>query len=147
MKLSIVLASVVLSLIIGCSKTNTPESVLSEYVNKRFSSKMEVGEFKDYLGGEILEETLADGGAYLEAINKTQGFKLNGFKIDVKRCVNDKKCFVTYSISYIANYNKDEKTKSDVEVKVRKIAEMLQEDKLWKIHGISDVKTNLDYRD
>ncbi len=138
---------VLASLFISCSKTAAPEQVLSEYVKKRFSSKMDVSDFKEYLGGEILKETLAEDGKYLKSINQTESFKLNGFKIDVKRCVDDSKCFITYSISYMAHYEKAEGEKSDAEIKVRKIAEMLLLDKAWKIHGISDVKTNIEYKD
>ena len=129
---------------ISCTKKSTPELVLREFVSKRFSQEFKADDFKEYLGGEILEEVLAEEGKYLNKINEAKSFKMSKFKINAKRCI-DQKCFLTYSLAYNAPYDK-QKESGTVAVNIRKIAEMKQEEGVWKIFGITDVKTNFDYK-
>ena len=132
----------------SCTKKTTPEGVLREFVSKRFSQEFDAGDFRDYLAGEILNEVLAEDGKYLEKINASKDFKMGKFKINAKRCIEEK-CFLTYSLGYAAPYDsKDEQsTSGKVSVNVRKIAEMKKYDGMWKIFSITDVKTNFDYEE
>ena len=135
-----------LPIIFSCTKKSTPETVLREFVAKRFSESFSVNDFKEYLGGEILEEVTANDGEYIEKINETNKFKMGKFKVNAKRCIEDK-CFLTYSLDYKAPYEGEENTESNVSITVRKIAEMKKDQGAWKIFGITDVKTNFDYQE
>ncbi len=135
-------------MLFSCTKKTTPEGVLKEFVSKRFSQEFEVDDFQEYLAGEILNEVLAEDGKYLEKINASKNFKMGKFKINAKRCIEEK-CFLTYSLGYSAPYDtKDENSKTgNVSVNIRKIAEMKKFEGMWKIFSITDVKTNFDYEE
>lgn len=130
-------------LAVGCVKPGGPESVLKEYVNKRFQNEVSKEDFKEYFEGEILEElenidqkTVGD----LNQINESKSKKL---EIEFKRCDEDK-CFLTYSISYSTAASANQMS-TDVHVKVKKIAELRKFENKWKISGITDIKTYYDF--
>lgn len=143
MKISIIL--LVFTFLMSCTKKSSPELVLRDFVSKRFSQEFSEDDFREYLAGEILEEALAEEGKYLEKINEAKSFKMSKFKINTKRCIDDK-CFLTYSLAYDAPYTV-QKESGSVAVNIRKIAEMKKEEGVWKIFGITDVKTNFDYKE
>ena len=134
---------VLLSLIVGCFGKKGPDSVLKSYIDLRFSSGVKPESFSQFFRGELLEQMNALTDKDIERLNNIGPGKRK-FKLDYKRC-EEKRCFLTYSLTYQAKAQA-ENEKSDVFVKVKKIAEMAEEDNEWKIVGISDVKTHYDYQ-
>ena len=65
-----------------------------------------------------------------------KNIKIDSYKMLSKSC-QDKKCFITYSVSYLTKI--DDKAQFSSEVK--KIAEMVQIENKWLISDVSNIKT------
>jgi hypothetical protein len=132
-------------LISSCSRDNSPEGVLSGYINKRFKAGVAADDFQSFFGGELLEEMSQLSEDQINRVNNIKGSK-SSFKIDYKRCNGTEECFLTYTLKYDTKAKAD-KASSDVRVKVKKIAQMRTVDGNWRIFDISDVKSHYDYKE
>ena len=125
----------------SCSKDLGPRESLKNFIDYRFSSsqsfseleKMTTGQFLDYLR---LIEQQSEAGSNEKFLKITSEKKLQkkSLKIVSENC-EDKKCFVTYILSF------SEGTMAKVEVK--SMAELIKVDKKWLISNINDIKTHI----
>lgn len=128
---------VVLFLLTGCLEDNSsPEVALKNFVEARMGNVVT----REY----VLERVTGTMKQSLENITDEDFAKFadlrnvekNSFKIISKSC-QEKKCFLTYSVSYLTK-NKETSAYSS---EVKKIAEILLEDGKWLIADVSNIKT------
>ncbi len=126
-----------LFLLTGCLEdSSSPEAALKNFVEARMGNVVT----RDY----ILERVTGKMKQSLENITDEEFAKFadlrnvekNSFKVISKSC-QEKKCFLTYSVSYLT---KDKDT-SAYTSEVKKIAEVLMEDGKWLIADVSNIKT------
>jgi len=125
----------------ACEKNNSPEETLTSFVNYRFEKQQDLEHIKPFLTDKFF---VFFNDLNLEARDKVLGPKnilKKKFKILIKKCETEEKCFVTYYLNYLGG----EKTEHEVELK--KIAEMVLESDGWKINDVTDVKTFVDFKD
>lgn len=130
-------------LLVSCVKTGGPEQVLKEYTNKRFNNELTREDFQEYFDGEILADFEVIDQKALGELNQINTAKTRKMDIEFKRC-DEVKCFLTYSIVYSTQAESNNQT-SDVQVKIKKIAELKKVEDKWKITGITDIKTHYDF--
>ena len=131
-------------MLLSCSQKKGPEGVLKSYIDKRFSSGIDKEEFSEFFGGTMLEDLETVDESVVGKMNKIKDYKKTSFTVNFKKCT-EQKCFLTYTLSFDAKAEAGE-TEKKVAVKVKKVAELQKENKTWKIHDISDVKTHFDYK-
>lgn len=129
--------------LVSCVKTGGPEQVLKEYANKRFNNELTREDFQEYFDGEILADFEVIDQKALGELNQINTSKTRKMDIEFKRC-DEVKCFLTYSIVYSTQAESNNQT-SDVQVKIKKIAELKKIEDKWKITGITDIKTHYDF--
>lgn len=126
-----------LILLTACLSDNlSPESALKTFVEARMGQVV-TREF-------ILERVTGKLKQVVENINEDEftkfadlrSVKKDSFKILSKSC-QEKKCFITYSISYLTRDNDKTRFSSDV----KKIAEVVNHDGKWLIADVSNIKT------
>jgi hypothetical protein len=126
-----------LFLLTGCLEdSSSPEAALKNFVEARMGNVVT----RDY----VLERTTGSMKQSLENISDEEFTKFadlrnvekNSFKIISKSC-QEKKCFLTYSVSYLTK----DKDASKYTSEVKKIAEVLLEDGKWLIAEVSNIKT------
>ncbi len=125
-----------LSLISCVDENQTPEGALKSFIEARMGKVVT----RDY----IMERVTGKMQASLESMSDEDFAKFsdlkavekNGFKILTKSC-QEKKCFITYSVSFITKDDKASTFNSDV----KKIAELLMIDGKWLIADVSNIKT------
>lgn len=126
-----------LILLTACLSDNlSPESALKTFVEARMGQVV-TREF-------ILERVTGKLRQVVENINEDEftkfadlrSVKKDSFKILSKSC-QEKKCFITYSISYLTRDNDKTRFSSDV----KKIAEVVNQDGKWLIADVSNIKT------
>ena len=71
--------------------------------------------------------------------------ELNEFEITSKKC-SEKTCYLTYSLSY-HSLKQSNSSKKKTFTSIKKIAELRQEEKEWKIHDVRNIKTIHDSND
>lgn len=127
----------VLFLLTGCLEdSSSPEASLKNFVEARMGNVVT----REY----ILERVTGKMKQSLENISDEEFTKFadlrnvekNSFKVISKSC-QQKKCFLTYSVSYLTK----EKDTSAYSSEVKKIAEVLLEDGKWLIADVSNIKT------
>ncbi len=127
----------VLFLLTGCLEdSSSPEAALKNFIESRLGNVVT----RDY----VLERVTGKMKQSLENITDEEFTKFadlrnvekNSFKIISKSC-QEKKCFLTYSISYLTKAD----NKSAYSSEVKKIAEILMEDGKWLIADVSNIKT------
>lgn len=128
---------VALFLLAGCLEDNSsPEAALKNFVEARMGNVVT----REY----ILERVTGTMKQSLENITDEEFAKFadlrnvekNSFKVISKSC-QEKKCFLTYSVSYLTK----NKETSAYTSEVKKIAEVLMEDGKWLIADVSNIKT------
>ena len=126
-----------LFLLTGCLEdSSSPEAALKNFVEARMGNVVT----REY----VLERTTGSMKQSLENISDEEFTKFadlrnvekNSFKIISKSC-QEKKCFLTYSVSYLTK----DKDASKYTSEVKKIAEVLLEDGKWLIAEVSNIKT------
>lgn len=126
-----------LFLVTGCLEdSSSPEAALKNFVEARMGNVVT----REY----VLERTTGTMKQSLENISDEEFAKFadlrnvekNSFKIISKSC-QEKKCFLTYSVSYLTKEQDASKYTSEV----KKIAEVLMEDGKWLIAEVSNIKT------
>jgi len=127
----------VLFLVTGCLEdSSSPEAALKNFIESRMGNVVT----RDY----VLERVTGKMKQSLENITDEEFTKFadlrnvekNSFKILSKSC-QEKKCFLTYSVSYLTKAD----NKSAYSSEVKKIAEILIEDGRWLIADVSNIKT------
>jgi hypothetical protein len=114
----------------------TPESSLRHFVEGRIGKVVDRNFVLDRVTGKMKEsfENMSDSDftkfADLRHVNRST------FKILSKSC-QDKKCFITYTISYTS----EDKSKPAFVTDVKKIAEVLSIEGKWLIADVSNIKT------
>jgi len=126
-----------LIILTACVQDNlSPESALQTFVEARIGNVVTRDYVLSRVTGKMRHslENITD-----EEFNKfadLRDVKRNSFKILTKSC-DEKKCFITYSISY--QTKQEDVTAFTSEVK--KIAEIVNENGKWLISDVSNVKT------
>lgn len=126
-----------LIILTACVQDNlSPESALQTFVEARIGNVVTRDYVLSRVTGKMRQslENITD-----EEFNKfadLRDVKRNSFKILTKSC-DEKKCFITYSISYLTK--QEDVTAFTSEVK--KIAEIVNENGKWLISDVSNVKT------
>lgn len=119
---------------------STPESALKNFIEERVGKVVN----RNY----IMERVTGKMAATLESMPEEEFTKFadlrnvekSSFKVLSKSC-QEKKCFLTYSISYKTE-KKDEKTPgATFTSEVKKIAEIISVDGKWLIADVSNIKT------
>lgn len=126
---------------VSCSRSDDPESVLREYIDYRLSKNQKKDVLLSYTTDEMYEQT----NAYTDEDFKEFEKQISNYHkkyVDVKHASCDElSCNLTYVIVYEI-FDTTKAKKFDVEVK--KIAEMINTDKGWKVANINNVKTFID---
>ncbi|MFN8369380.1 MAG: hypothetical protein U0T83_02010 [Bacteriovoracaceae bacterium] len=114
----------------GCSNKNLePENVLKKYLELRFEKNPNKEELLKYVTGTLVDE-----------VNNSQSLgslELAKLQISSVKC-EEGKCSIIYVIT----------TKSDKEITdVKKVATLIQENKIWKISEVDNIKTYHDMKE
>jgi hypothetical protein len=123
-------------LLFSCSfSDDNAEKVLTTYVNARFEGKT-VDDVKDSLTEDFYKSVQDAGSEEREKIWILDNLKLKTFKVLSSNC-SEENCQITYYISYYTHSN----GKNDFLTETKKIAEMKKVNNLWKIAGVTHIKT------
>lgn len=124
-------------MLLACQQHMTAEMALKSYITDRLEGRIKSKEeVLSRLTGKYWSEINA---LTVEEFNKMDDFskiKKEGFRIISEKCM-DKKCFITYSFSYSTM----ESEKKVYTSEVKKVAELIQEDKSWKIAEVNTIKS------
>ena len=127
-------------IIVGCSKDiTTPEGLLTKFTKDITTQKMGRDYYYQHTTGKMKEdvEALTD-----EEFEKYRDLsRVNGVKIDIlkKNCTDAVSCTLTYIIKY--EFSKAEKETTNFKSEVKKVANLVQVEKDWKIKEVSNIKT------
>ena len=132
-------------LLLSCNSNNSPEGVLSGFIQKRLDDEIVIDDLKDFLTGDLLEEYTQALSEEPNKLNEANNFKKSKVSIVYKNCTGDE-CSITYSLSYDAQAS-DDKTQKDVSISVKKIALIVKIDGKWYISDISDVKSYYEFKE
>lgn len=66
-------------------------------------------------------------------------YKKKKFKVILKKC-NDSRCFITYILTYAQPLPNN----PDFEIEVKKIAELKNQEGLWRITNVNNVKSYIE---
>lgn len=105
------------------------EARMGQVVSREFILKKVTGKLKQSVQN-ISDEEFA-------RFADLRNVKKDSLKVLSKSC-QEKKCFVTYSLSYVTNNDKEEKKYT---TEVKKIAEVINENGKWLIADVSNIKT------
>lgn len=114
----------------------SPEAALKTFVESRMGNVVTRESVLEKVTGTMRQSLENISDEEFEKFADLRNVKKDSFKVLSKSC-QEKKCFVTYSVSY-QTQDKDQ-TKFNTEVK--KIAEMVSEDGKWLISEVSNIKT------
>jgi hypothetical protein len=126
-----------LLMLVSCLNNDlSPEAALQDFVNSRVGQVIDRQFVLDRVTGKMLQsfENMSDEDFI--KFSDMKNIKADSFKILSKSC-QDKKCFITYSISY---FTKNEE-KNQYATEVKKIAELNLVDKKWLIGDVTNIKT------
>ena len=128
---------VLILLFASCMKNDlSPEAALKDFVDSRIGKVVDRDFVLERVTGKMLQSFENMAAEDFEKFADMKNIKMDSFKILSKSC-QDKKCFMTYSVSYLSKA--DDKVQFSSEVK--KIAEMVQVDNKWLISDVSNIKT------
>ncbi len=122
-------------ILVACQNQSGPESLLKEFVEKRFNSQMDQKEALSYLSGPMHELISSMSQEEYDEFKDLKDYRLKLFKI-VDKKEEGGRTFVTYLIDYSLN----KEGKVEFETQVKKVAELVKEDQ-WKIFKIDNLKT------
>ena len=124
-------------LLVSCMKNDlSPEAALKDFVDSRIGKVVDREFVLERVTGKMLQSFENMATEDFEKFADMKNIKMESFKILSKSC-HDKKCFITYSVSYLTKT--DDKAQFSSEVK--KIAEMVQVESKWLISDVSNIKT------
>jgi hypothetical protein len=121
----------------GCIQDNqSPESALKTFVEARIGHVVTRSFVLERVTGKMRQsmENITD--EEFTSFADMRKVRQNSFKVLSKSC-QQKKCFVTYTVSYLTKDNDQTTFTSEV----KKIAEVVNEDGKWLIADVSNIKT------
>lgn len=126
-----------LFLAVGCLNDDlTPEAALKSFVEARMGNVVTREYVLEKVTGKMRQSLENISDEDFEKFADLRNVKKDSFKVLTKAC-QEKKCFVTYSVSYTTQNNEENKYTTEV----KKIAEIMNEDGKWLISDVSNVKT------
>ena len=126
-----------LFILTACMEDNkTPEAALKAMIESRMGKIVSRDEVLGQVTGKMKESLENMSDEDFEKFADLKNIDKNSFKVLSKSC-QEKKCFVTYSISYTTNTDGKPKFTSEV----KKIAEILNIEGKWLITDVSNIKT------
>lgn len=114
----------------------SPEAALKNFVESRMGNVVTREFVLEKVTGKMRQSLENISDEDFEKFSDLRNVRKDSFKVLSKSC-QEKKCFLTYSVSY-QTQEKDE-TKYSTEVK--KIAELQNEEGRWLIADVSNIKT------
>lgn len=124
----------------SCTKDNVgPEAALGDFVDSRVGKVIDRNFVMERVSGKMLETFKNMSPESFKKFADMKDIKSDSFKVISKSC-QDKKCFLTYSISYLTTSGDKVKFSSEV----KKIAEMVQVENKWLIADVSNIKTYIE---
>jgi hypothetical protein len=124
-------------LLTGCLEDNlSPEAALKSFVEARMGQVVTRENILERVTGKMKQILLNVSDEDFQTFADLRNVERSSFKIVSKSC-QEKKCFITYSISYLTKENDQKKFSTEV----KKIAEVVQENGKWLISDVSNVKT------
>ncbi len=139
MKTGLLFVSILLFCFCSCDRVQTPEGTLENFVRLRFSGESNRPKLLNYLSGALHDHITRMSDEDFERFTDSSKIKESRFTIDLKKCEEDK-CYITYTISYTL---RESKTVSHG-AEVKKIAELLKTEEIWRINSISNVKSYIE---
>lgn len=121
----------------SCNKDSSPEGALKEFVDLGIGQKVNRELIQEKLTGKALSTFQEMSEEEFESFSNMQNIQADSFKVITKRCEEENKCTLTYSIGYTTK--QDDKAKFVSEVK--KIAEVVLVNEKWLISEVNNVKT------
>ncbi len=126
-----------LFLMVACLNDNqTPESALKSFVEARIGQVVTREFMLERVTGKMQQviENISD--EEFQKFADLRNVQRNSFKVLSKSC-QEKKCFMTYSITFVTKEGDRSVYSSDV----KKIAEVVNENGKWLIADVSNIKT------
>lgn len=128
---------ITLFILTGCLQDNSsPESALKNFVEARMGNVVTRDYVLERVTGKMKQSLVNISDEDFAKFADLRNVEKNSFKVISKSC-QEKKCFLTYSVSYLTK-DKDSSTYTS---EVKKIAELLLEDNKWLIADVSNIKT------
>ena len=128
-----------LALVTGCfSRGDSPEAVLREFVESRLDKVVSKDFILDHTTGKMRVSVEAMSDEEFGQFADLSGYKRDTFRVISKSC-QEKRCYLTYSLSYKKKPAVETDTSWSSEVK--KIAEILWVEGKWLIADVSNIKT------
>ena len=124
----------------SCNNRTTPEEVLANYVQYRFSPNQTKQGLLQKLSGDMYDNISAMNENEFSEFTQMSKYKKKKFKINTQKCSSDQ-CLITYTVQYEVLAQDG---KSNFIAEVRKTAEINHFDGKWKISAINNVKTFFD---
>ena len=135
----------------ACNQKSSPENTLRNFINYRFEEGQSRQDILDMLDNPLREKVENMDAKAFNEFADTSNLRKAKFIINVKNCVHDSKCFLTYTLKYQERIiaQEDEKQKFKMaNLEVKKIAEIVSpEPDVWKIADVSIVKSYIEGRD
>lgn len=126
-----------LLILVSCVDDNQgPESVLKNFIETRIGNVVTRELVLEKVTGKMKQSLENISDEEFKKFSDLRNINKGSFKVLSKSCQKNT-CFLTYSISYDTNQN-GEKTYA---TEVKKIAEVVNENGIWLISDVSNIKT------
>ena len=123
---------------LSCSKPSPPEESLKAFINYRFSNNQTREGILKMLTASLYDSINDIDAESFKKNYLSKKYEIKSFKINISNCVNDTKCFLTYTLKYYELKNNDKIRKFEI----KKIAELISiENQKWKISDINNIKS------
>ena len=126
-------------LVVACTKDiKTPEGLLAKFTEDITTKKMDRDYYSKYTTGKMKEsiEKLTD--EEFESYGNLS--KVKNAKVEVlKKNCSGEKCALTYIVKY--DYKSEGATEKDFKSEVKKVANLVKIEDVWKIEDVSNIKT------
>jgi hypothetical protein len=128
---------ILMLMFISCVKNNQgPESALESFIDARIGNDVTRKLVLEKVAG-IMKQSLENiSDDEFKKFSDLRNINQGSFKILSKSCQKNT-CFLTYSISYNTNQNGERIFSTEV----KKIAEVVNENGIWLISNVSNIKT------
>lgn len=129
----------ILLVLVACSRPDSPEGLLQEFVEYRFKSSQSRDTLLGYTHGgmQVMLQEMDD--EQFQEFTADKGRSFRSLTIRSKNCKGDD-CFLTYVLSYT------QAEKQEL-VETKKIAKLSKIDEKWYIVDVQGVKTFVDFKD
>jgi hypothetical protein len=125
-------------LVLSCRQNKGPEDSLRDYIKYAVSGNVSQDGFLERSAGELLAQLeMMDPDEFKEYSQEMSHIDSNRVRVNSSNCQEDR-CSITYTVSYKAK--SDEKEIFSVEV--RKNAELLRSEGVWKLSSINNIKSH-----